>query len=115
MMDQIIGNKNPKNKPGFAELGSETPYDVAVKRGNTRVARLISNKIQEGKNSDGCDFSCPPINDTMNGKPIVNCYQPDLLIGIFHDYFSTLGFIKQSFTHNLTEELHFVYQLYHSV
>ena len=30
IMDKLVSNINPKNKPGFTELGSVTPYDLAL-------------------------------------------------------------------------------------
>ena len=36
-----IVDKNPKTKPGFKELGSVTPYDLAVRKNDTKVAAIL--------------------------------------------------------------------------
>ena len=61
------------------ELGSETPYDMAVNLGRKEIANIILEKVREGKGNKMCDYACPPLKTgitTMN-----SCYQPDLLQG----------------------------------
>ena len=72
-------HKNPKNKPGFRELGSVTPYDLAVQRGRFDIAELIMEKVQEEKINGSCEYTCPPLKN--NPEVSNKCYQADLLKG----------------------------------
>ena len=74
-LNTISGNKNPKTKPGFKQLGSVTPLDLAVQHGHKEIAGMINATVQE----EICHFICPAIK----GKPemLGKCYSPDLLEG----------------------------------
>lgn len=75
----IICESSLQNKPGFKELGSVTPYDVAVKIGNKEIAAMILKKVNEDKGNKRCEYTCPPVKI---GIPILSsCYQPDLMEG----------------------------------
>ena len=95
MLQRITGNPNPKNKPGFKELGTVTPLDLALHYalwGNPRlphtlhpeiypeIAKLVLDKVQQKKleDHDKCHHQCPTSNDNTR----IQCYQPDLLLGI---------------------------------
>ena len=79
-LDRLSGNYNPKNKPGFQELGSVRPSDLALEFGYKDIADLILKKVKEGKDNDKCDYTCPPVK--TSGIPVQSsCYQPDLIQG----------------------------------
>ena len=79
-LDRLSGNFNPKNKPGFQELGSVRPSDLALEFGFKDIADLILKKVKEGKDNDKCDYACPPLK--TSGIPVQSsCYQPDLIQG----------------------------------
>ena len=82
-LDRLSGNYNPKNKPGFQELGSVRPSDLALEYGRKDIADLILKKVKEGKDNDKCDYTCPPVK--TSGIPVQSsCYQPDLIQGIIN-------------------------------
>ena len=65
--------------PGFKELGSVTPYDLAVRRNYVEIVKILK-PFQQEKNEDGlCNeplfIECPPIPT----KNLTQCYEPDLL------------------------------------
>ena len=64
-------------KPGFKELGSVTPSDLAVLEKHQEVADLIMTKVEQDKVNGSCEYRCPPINNDTEPQ----CYQPDLLLG----------------------------------
>ena len=75
-------NKNPKTRPGFKELGSVTPYDLAIRSNYTEIAKILK-PFQQEKNEDGsCNeplfIECPPIKSIAT-KNLIQCYEPDLL------------------------------------
>ena len=72
--------KNPKNKPGFFELGSVTPMDLALIKGHLDIADLINATLQKEKKNQSCDYVCPQSN--VNSEMPSQCYQPDLLEGM---------------------------------
>ena len=75
----IICESSLQNKPGFKELGSITPYDIAVSQGKKEIAAMILKKVNEDKGNKRCEFTCPPVKI---GIPIQSsCYQPDLMEG----------------------------------
>ena len=82
-LDRLSGNFNPKNKPGFQELGSVRPSDLALEYGFKDIADLILKKVKEGKDNDKCDYTCPLVK--TSGIPVQSsCYQPDLIQGIYY-------------------------------
>ena len=78
-LEKIEGNKNPKNKPGFRELGSFTPFDGAVNNNFHEKALIILDKVQQDAINDTCQYPCPPIS--RDAEIATQCYQPDLLFG----------------------------------
>ena len=78
-LNKIEGNKNPKNKPGFRELGSITPFDLAVNSNFHEKALIILDKVQQEEINGTCQYSCPPISSDAEIGTL--CYQPDLLLG----------------------------------
>ena len=73
-------NKNPKSKPGFKELGSVTPYDLAKDGNHTKVAKILQPFQQERDKDGRCNkplfIECPPVKDST-----IQCYEPNLLQG----------------------------------
>ena len=86
-MDRLVGNKNPKNKPGFEELGSVTPYGLArladIEKGTFDTSRLIEKKLEQEKTNGvgSCEYICPPTLIQRNAGASNNCYEPGLLLG----------------------------------
>ena len=78
-LDKIEGNKNPKNKPGFREHGSITPFEYAVERNFHEKALIILEKVQQDEINGTCKYPCPPISS--DAEIATQCYQPDLLLG----------------------------------
>ena len=66
--------------PGFKELGSVTPSDVALESGHKEIAALILEKVKEAdQGNKKCDYACPPVK---TGSPTLkSCYYPDLMEG----------------------------------
>ena len=65
--------------PGFKELGSITPSDVAFESGHKKIAAMILEKVKEDKGNKKCDYTCPPVK---TGSPALkSCYSPDLVKG----------------------------------
>ena len=84
-MDRLVGNKNPKNKPGFEELGSVTPYGLArlhdLESGTSDTSTLIEKKLEQKKTNGSCEYICPPTLIQTNAGASNNCYEPGLLLG----------------------------------
>ena len=80
-LDRLTGNFNPKNKPGFQELGSIRPSDLALEISRKDIADLILAKVNEGKDKGKCDFTCPPVKTPSGITVQSSCYQPDLIHG----------------------------------
>ena len=65
--------------PGFKELGSITPSDIALTEGHKEIAAMILEKVKEDKGNKKCDYACPPVK---TGSPdLKSCYSPDLMEG----------------------------------
>ena len=65
--------------PGFKELGSITPSDLALEFGHKEIAAMILEKVKEDKGNEKCDYNCPPVK---TGSPTLkSCYYPDLMEG----------------------------------
>ena len=97
----IICESSLQNKPGFKELGSITPYDIAVEFGRKEIATMILKKVKEDKGNKRCDYTCPPVK---TGSPIQSsCYQPDLMEGTTDIYIKFLfQKTRTSSWHNFT-------------
>ena len=74
-LKKISGEKNPRNRPGFEELGAYTPYDLAVKNGHYDTAEVIDKAVKGLE----CQFRCPKIKNRP--QMLEYCYRPDLLEG----------------------------------
>ena len=65
--------------PGFKELGSITPSDLALEYGFKEIADMILKKVKEDKGTEPCEYPCPPVK---TGIPFLrSCYYPDLMEG----------------------------------
>ena len=65
--------------PGFKELGSITPSDVALEFGHKEIADMILEKVKEDKGNEKCAYTCPPVK---SGSPTLKSYYyPDLMEG----------------------------------
>ena len=62
--------------PGFKELGSITPSDLALDNGHKEIAAMILEKVKEDKGNKKCYYTCPPGSPTLK-----SCYYPDLIEG----------------------------------
>ena len=83
--------------PGFKELGSITPSDVALEHGYKEIAALILEKVKEDKGNTKCDYACPPVK---TGSPdLKSCYYPDLMKG---NNIQTSYFKRTSLCRNFT-------------
>ena len=74
-------NKNPKNKAGFQELGSDTPMDLALRNNHSDIVEFITATLQKEEKNQTCDFLCP--QSKTNTEMPTQCYQPDLMQGMF--------------------------------
>ena len=72
-LDKINGNKNPKTRPGFLELGSVTPLDLATRYGYDGIIKKIKAAIKD----DDCQFLCQTIKNESS-----QCIEPDLQEGL---------------------------------
>ena len=65
--------------PGFKELGSVTPSDLALESGHKEIAAMILEKVKEDKGTEACEYPCPPVK--TGSQTLESCYSPDLMEG----------------------------------
>ena len=65
--------------PGFKELGSITPSDMALEFGHKEIVDMILEKVKEDKGNEKCDYNCPPVKTVS--PALKSCYSPDLMEG----------------------------------
>ena len=83
--------------PGFKELGSITPSDMALEFGHKELADMILEKVKEDKGNKKCDNDCSPV--TTGSPTLKSCYYPDLMEG---ENVYTFYFQRTNSWHNFT-------------